>query len=152
MSLTKVKKRQSDKFASFKGKRKLSEKEINLMKTRLNRGDISRNQMADNGYGLMNIQRDKGVAWLRKNHSKLRYRELIALGASTDKTQEIVRGPRRKPKWGSMNKTRMKLIDWYPQYDIQTKKVIFNYPVYEIRGHGNSFQYYVKGGEINLVG
>jgi hypothetical protein len=142
----------TDKFEPFRGKTSLTEGEVNLMKTRLNRGDISRNQMPDDGYNLTASQCDKGVAWLRKRHTKLGYRELKALGVSTDKSGDIVRNSRGSPEWHTMDNTRMTLIDWYPQYNPYTGKVIFHYPVYEVSGHDSSFQYYIMGGEIHLVG
>lgn len=142
----------SDKFEPFRGKTVLTEKEVNLMKTRLNRGNIKRDQMRDEGYHLTASQRDKGVAWLRKKHTKLGYRELKALGVSLDRSGEIVKNTRGSPVWHSMEGTRMTLIDWYPQYNPYTGKVIFHHPVYEVEGHGNSFQYYIEGGLIHLVG
>ena len=54
-----------DWFAEFKGKQRLTEREVNLMKKRLNEGKIKITQLRNGGYALTDDQVRKGKAWLR---------------------------------------------------------------------------------------
>jgi len=131
-------KKERDWFAEFKGKQKLTEQEVNLMKKRLNDGKVDVHRMREGGYALTPDQVAKGKAWLmdkwrttrgveRKN-CPFGYREMAAL--ETFKT--------------------IRLIDWYDmsRYGRQP----FYVPVYEVVGKDGYFQYYVGGGEPQIIG
>jgi hypothetical protein len=133
----------------------MSERDVNLMKTRLNSGKISMHEvdniLGDEGVLLTKEQKNKAVTWLRKQHRMLGYREQAVLGAEDSSAV--------KPKWlypPEHLSAEVRLVGFYNDgyYDSYQKKFvsIFHYPIYEISRSGRSFQYYVKGGEINITG
>lgn len=132
-----------DPFAEFKGKQTLTEREVKLLLKRMNEGKINPSQLRDNGYALTPDQVEKGRAWLtnlwitprgveRKNNpygyretSILRSFKTIRLAGVFDATP---------PGWKVMFGPSQKLY----------------IPYYKVVGDGNSFEYYVQGGEIHL--
>jgi hypothetical protein len=125
----------------------LSEREILLVKRRLNDGKVSisavMEKSPDEGWKITPEQTQKGLAWLmnqwkspkgveRKNNP-FGYRE-----------EEILK-----------NFKEFRLVDFYDNANYyQAQAGIKNYiPLYEvISKDGDGFQYYVVGGKISIVG
>jgi hypothetical protein len=128
-----------DPFAEFKGKQKLTEREVNLLLRRLNSGMIKASQLRRGGYALTPDQVRKGREWLmnlwvtptgaeRKNNPFGYREEAILETFKTIRLADVVdtslyRATRR-----------------------------FYVPVYEVVGKDDSFMYYLSGGKINIVG
>jgi hypothetical protein len=126
-------------FAEFKGKQRLTERDVKLLLRRLYDGKISTRQLREGGYSLTPDQVEKGRKWLmaqwvtpkgveRKNNP-FGYRE-----------QEILE--------------RFRTIRLADVHDISLYRSAFkNYvPIYECLGAGDGFQYYIQGGTISIVG
>jgi len=128
-----------DPFAEFKGKQKLTEREVNLLLRRLNSGMIKASQLRRGGYALTPDQVEKGRKWLmnlwvtptgaeRKNNP-FGYREEAIL-----ETFQTIR--------------LAEVTDISPYHAPHP----FYVPVYEVVGKEGSFVYYLSGGKINIVG
>lgn len=136
MGVNKVAER--DWFAEFKGKQRLTESEVNLMKKRLNDGKFKSSRLRRGGYALTNDQVVKGQRWLlskcytqrrdvRKN-SPFGYRE-----------QEIL--------------DTFKTIRLYGFHDVaRYGQMSYYVPVYEVIGKEDAFVYEMVNGEVSIVG
>lgn len=128
-----------DSFEEFKGKQRLTENELKLLLRRLNDGKIKVSQLRRGGYALTAEQVEKGRKWLmnlwqtprgveRKNNP-FGYREQAVL--ESFKT--------------------IRMLDVYDAARYGQRP--YYIPLFEAIGKaGDSFQYYVWGGEINIVG
>lgn len=123
----------------FSGKMSLTERDVNLLKRRLNDGSLKITQVhfPEDGFRLTKDQNDKGYRWLmnlwksptgrERSNSPYGYRETDIL----EKFEEI------------------RLIDFY---DAGNYIFHFYVPFYEVIGNNNGFQYAVYGGKINILG
>ena len=137
-----------DWMKEFRGKAKLNEREVNLMKLRMGRGILKPSQMRKRGYALTESQQNKGLTWLRKKWKKMGYRELVAVGAKWKNLWD--RRAMVKPQWKSMKSVTIRLTGFHLQRS--GGRVIFAYPVYRVSCGGDSFEYFVRFGEINIYG
>lgn len=133
-----------DWFAEFKGKTRLSEREVKLMKRRIHKGRFPTSRMRTSGYALSGRQIEKGIKWLRKHWKELTRKQLIFIGANAKTVQHSI--PNRygrkivKPHWLSMDATNIRLVGFAESF----------YPIYQVtrKGHSGSFRYYAKGGKV----
>lgn len=133
-------KRTNEQIAqSIKEQGFISEKDINLLKNRANSGDLSGMQLIyDNEVEVSAVQVEKGFTWLwdqyktprgveRKNNP-FGYREQSVLeGVGVSFTFDDI-------------------------YDTGNSVFSFYVPVYTISSSGGSFQYYVSGGKVHIIG
>lgn len=135
----------------FRGKTKLTEREVKLMKSRLNAGKI-KPKIRSGGYALTRTHIDKGIKWLRKHYKELGYRELKAIGwTGKEITTTWVRG--KKPSWKPMRGTTIRLIDWYNIGHYGGSS--FYVPYYRVTRGKHSFQYaaFSRGGSmVHIMG
>lgn len=130
-------KKEKDWFKEFKGKTKLTEREVNLMKRRVSDKKINPSQMRKNKYALTRTHTNKGVAWLRKNKKSLNQRQLRIIGY----IPRYKVGKTEFYKWASLKSTTIRLVGFKEQF----------YPVYRVSRGGQSFTYYVKFGRIHIT-
>jgi hypothetical protein len=127
-----------DWYAEFRGKQRLTEQEVKLIQKRLNRGSISPHHLRDGGYALTPDQVRKGYKWLmnqwktpsgaERKDNPFGYRE-----------QDILE-----------NFKSMRILQFY---DAGNRYSSFYVPLYSVHSKkGNYFEYYVSGGEVNIVG
>lgn len=131
-----------DPFAEFKGKQKLTEREINLLLRRLNEGRIRPTQMREGGYALTPDLVEKGRKWLmnlwvtptgaERKSNPFGYREEAVMRSFKTIRLEEVHDL-------SLSRSRLPM---YREY----------VPVYAAIGDTGSFTYYVSGGKISIVG
>lgn len=134
----------------FRGKSKLTEREVKLMMKRANSGKIKPSKMRSGGYTLTRTHIDKGIKWLRKHYKELGYRELKAVGWDGE-GDPWMRG--KKPNWKAMRGTRIRFIDWYNigHYG----GVPFYVPYYRVTRGKHSFEYaaFSRGGRrVHIMG
>lgn len=133
-----TKQTQRDWCAEFKGKQRLTERELNLIRKRLNEGKIKAHLLRDGGYALTQDQVAKGRKWLmnqwltpkgieRKNNP-FGYREQVAL--ESFKTIRVSFFQNVAPK----------------------RDMRYYVPVYEVIGGRGRFEYYLSGGDVIIIG
>lgn len=139
-----------DWFAEFKGKTRLSEREVNLMKKRISADRFPTSRMRASGYALTRPHINKGIKWLRKHWKELTVSQLILIGADaktvpkirvfSSKYSKVIKTWLSRPDWKSMDATNIRLIGFAENF----------YPIYQVtrKGHSGSFRYYVKFGEV----
>lgn len=123
-------KNKQDFFKEFKGKTKLTEREVNLMKRRISDRKINPSQMRKNKYALTRPHINKGIIWLRKKSVRMSSNQRKALGYLS-----------RTNSWAAMSSTNIRLVGFKERF----------YPVYRVSRGGQSFKYYVKFGRIHIV-
>jgi hypothetical protein len=135
-----------DWFAEFKGKTRLSEREVKLMKKRIHAGRFPTSRMRTSGYALSGVHIEKGIKWLRKHWKELTRLQLLLIGANPETiSQSIPNKYRRrvvKPDWKSMDATNIRLVGFAEKF----------YPIYQVtrKGHTGSFRYYAKSGKVSI--
>lgn len=140
--LTKSKKETKEELQNKElyNKKELSEKELNLIKLRLNSGKITIQELKritqGERYELSEAQAQKGLAWLRNKGFKMNG-EPRSKSPFGYREEAVVTKP--------LNETKFYLTDFYEENG-------FHYPVYVIKNSGGAFEYYVKGGEIKIIG
>ncbi len=126
-----------DPYAEFRGKTKLNEREVNLLKRRINDGKISYRELGFIDYDLTADQVKKGYNWLmnqwktpkgveRKNNP-FSYRE-----------QHILQN--------------MKTIRLTGFYNAGNRFRSYMTPIYSVYSKDMKFDYIIQGGEIEIVG
>jgi hypothetical protein len=143
-------KKKPDHMKEFRGKTKLTEREVNLFKRRINDGKLKPSNMRSGGYALTQAQINKGISWLRKKYNELGYRELLAIGWD-GKGDPWMRG--KKPNWKAMRGTRIRLIDFYNIGHYGGAK--FYVPYYRVTRGKHSFEYaaFSRGGRmVHIMG
>jgi hypothetical protein len=126
----------------IKDKGEITEKELLLVKRRLNDGTYDSKEVydtliGDDGLKLTQEQQDKGKTWLYNKGftSKGETRENSPFGY---REEEIMK-----------NYSGIRLKDFYDAGHVGFKNYV---PLYEVEGNDTSFEYYVTGGEISIVG
>lgn len=128
-----------DWFDEFKGKQRLTESEVNLLKRRLNDGKVDIRRVRKSGYALYPAQIAKGLKWLHGLHytsrgavrvnSPLGYREARILDASTT----------------------MRLMQFMNIQSHRSARPFF-VPVYTVVSPSQNFDYYLAGGVVHIIG
>ena len=125
----------------------LLESEVNLIKRRLNHGDLRlmavfHDNTPEFGYKLTPEQNKKGLDFLmlqwktargvERKENPFRYREQRALATFKE----------------------FRLVDWFDDVNYyQSKAGIHNLqPVYDVHAREGSFQYYYSGGKVHIIG
>lgn len=159
-------KKERDWLAEFRSKWMLTEKQVNLMKTRLNSGRLSIDKLPKKSYTLSKSQTEKGMKWLRPRAKRPSAWKEFGVHASNARlalgwNNGTVVG-KNVNDWESMQNTRMKLVGFKVQRN-PSGKPIFHYPVYRLSrkvkhremgrtySRNYSFDYYVKFGEVNVA-
>ena len=123
---------------SWKAKETLTEQEVNLIKRRLNAGKLDASEMwKDDGWKLTPEQNAKGKEWLFKLYKTPRGVE----------RENMPYGYRETAILDSLEEIRLKEF-----YDAGNAYVSFYVPEYVAYGAEGSFEYYVSGGEIHIIG
>lgn len=135
--LVKTMAKQKDWYAEFRGKRKLNEREVNLLKMRLTHGQIKDPRIPDSGYELTQDQVEKGRRWLMN---------LWVTPKGVERKNNPF-GDREKAALKSFR--TIKLIDFY---NAGNRYFSFYVPVYEVISTHSGFQYVVYGGQIHIIG
>jgi hypothetical protein len=120
-------------------KEKLTESEVNLLTRRINAQTIKASEVEHikdgTGYDLTEEQSNKGLAYLR-NQDK------------TPKGQEKENSPFRAREQEILydNSANIRLKDVY------SERGNYYYPVYEVNSSKGTFDYYVSGGKVHIIG
>ena len=131
--------KERDWFAEFRGKQKLSEADLLLMKRRLNKDQIDLSRFREGGYALTNDQVMKGRKWLMNQWV-------------TESGVERKNNPFGYREQEDLKRFKtIRLIDFYNTSRFRSKP--YYEPVYRVLTTASrGFDYYVFGGKINIIG
>lgn len=126
-------------FAEFKGKQKLTGREVNLLRRWLNEGKIPLSQVRSGGYALTPDQVEKGRKWLMN---------LWVTPKGVERKNNPF-GYREQAILETFQTIRLAQFTDISRYRAPFPIIV---PVYEVVGKDDSFMYYLSGGKINIVG
>jgi len=128
-----------DWFDEFKGKQRLTESEVNLLKRRLNEGKVDIRRVRSGGYALTAVHVAKGLSWLRNYHytSRGAVRVSSSLGVRESDILDACTSIRLK-QFIDVSSYRSNA----PQYQV----------VYTVVSAHENFDYYLAGGAVQVIG